>query len=287
MSTLKRLSVLLVMGFSAFTQAAVLSNQKSYYPADFYTQVDHGLRDAALKDQLFAILSKGHITGGSHDQLKDSCGASEAGCAQHFSLGYTRAREVMFGEIHLHNTSSGYEILDVYCQEHLTAKDFPKHPPGPNQIPDAAVINAEHTWPQSFFSKKFDTDLQKSDLNILYPVNSKSNSSRSNLHYANVTAVLTQPCASSKRGLSADGTKEEFFEPPAVHKGNAARAIFYFSIRYKSPIGAEEEATLREWNRQDPPDDFERQRNEIVYNRQMDRNPFIDHPELVDLISDF
>ncbi len=287
MSTLQRLAVLLVLSFSAFSQAAVLPNPKAYYPADFYSHVDQGLRDSALKSELFNILSEGHITGGSHDQLKANCDASDATCAQHFSLGYTRAREIMFGEIHLQKAASGYQILEVYCQQVLTAKDFPKHPPGPNQIPDASVINAEHTWPQSFFSKSFDTDLQKSDLNILYPVNSKANSSRNNLHFANVTAVITQPCAASKRGLSSDGTKEEFFEPPAVHKGNVARAIFYFSVRYKMPIGAEEEAALREWHRQDPPDDFERQRNDIVYNRQKDRNPFIDHPELVDLISDF
>lgn len=287
MSTLQRLSVLLVLGFSSFSQATVISNQKAYYPADFYSHVDQGERDGALKNELFEILSKGHMTGGSHDQLVDNCDGSDAKCAQRISLGYTRARQVMFGEIHLQKTSSGYSIFDVYCEQQLTEKDFPHHPPGPNQIPDSNVMNAEHTWPQSYFSKKFNTELQKSDLNILYPVNSKANSSRSNLHFANVTGVLTQPCSLSKRGLSADGSKEEFFEPPAGQKGNAARSIFFFSVRYKMPIGAEEERTLREWHRQDPPNDFERQRNEIVYNRQKDRNPFIDHPELADLISDF
>lgn len=281
------LSVAILILAGSFANASVLSNPKSYYPDDFYSAVDHGLRDGALKDQLFAILAKGHMTGGAHDQLVDQCSDGDKKCVKHASLGYNRAREVMFGQIHLRTGANGYEIQDVYCQQVLTEKDFPSRPPGPGKIPNAALMNAEHTWPQSYFSKSFDKELQKSDLNILYPVSSRANSSRNNLHFADVTAVVTQPCPASKRGMSADGTKEEFFEPPAVHKGNAARAIFYFAIRYKMAIGAEEEATLRSWHRQDPPDDFERKRNEMVYAAQGDRNPFIDHPELADLIADF
>jgi hypothetical protein len=38
------------------------------------------------------------------------------------------------------------------------------------------------------------------------------------------------------------------------------------------------------WHEQDPPDDFERARNDSVYARQNNRNPFVDHPTWVDLI---
>jgi endonuclease I len=41
---------------------------------------------------------------------------------------------------------------------------------------------------------------------------------------------------------------------------------------------------LLEWNREDPVDPFESHRNEIIFERQGNRNPFIDHPEFADKI---
>ena len=43
-------------------------------------------------------------------------------------------------------------------------------------------------------------------------------------------------------------------------------------------------ATLLEWHLLDPVDDFEINRNNLIYGFQNNRNPFIDHPELVNRI---
>jgi hypothetical protein len=43
-------------------------------------------------------------------------------------------------------------------------------------------------------------------------------------------------------------------------------------------------ATLLDWHRNDPPDDFEMNRNNVVYTWQFNRNPFIDQPDLVEYI---
>ena len=43
-------------------------------------------------------------------------------------------------------------------------------------------------------------------------------------------------------------------------------------------------ATLLTWNTSDPRDDFEMNRNNYIYTWQMNRNPFIDHPSLVNYI---
>ena len=41
---------------------------------------------------------------------------------------------------------------------------------------------------------------------------------------------------------------------------------------------------LLEWHRLDPVDDFERQRNDVIYSYQKNRNPYIDKPAYVHLV---
>jgi hypothetical protein len=79
-------------------------------------------------------------------------------------------------------------------------------------------------------------------------------------------------------------------------RGDVARAVFYMAVRYnglnvvngdvsfdpKGYIG--DLTTLLSWNQSDPADDFEMNRNNIIYNWQQNRNPFIDYPDLVDYI---
>jgi len=286
MSSVQRILCLVLLIFSSISRAGIVAIEKPYYPTDFYQGLDTGLRDSALMNKLFEILSKSHVPGNGHDTVKEKCEPMDRDCYQQQVLGYSRARTIMFGEIHLVSTPDGYGVLDVYCEQLATNKDFKKSPPGPGQIPDPAVLNTEHTWPQSRFTTAFNTEMQKSDLNILYPVKSNANSSRSNLKFGDVTDVTSQPCTASKRGHMASG-RDSYFEVPPAHKGNAARSVFYYSVRYKTPITPDEEASLRAWHQADPPDAFEQERNELVYKHQRERNPFIDHPELVDLIKDF
>lgn len=274
--------------FSAIAGAGVLSGSNDYYPESFYTDVDNGLRGEDLKKEIFDILTQVHIHTGGHDEIVKACPkGGNADCYSRLVLTYTEARRMMFGKIHLENTGNGYGVKDVYCQKMTTRADYRSQPPGPNQIPDVEVMNTEHTWPQSRFSNEFSKDMQKSDLNILYPVLTNANSARSNFKFGNVTSTVNQPCKESKLGYSANGGGELYFEPSDAHKGNAARAVFYFSVRYKLHITEEEETSLRAWNAMDPVDEAERTRNDLVFDAQKERNPFIDHPELVDLISDF
>jgi hypothetical protein len=78
--------------------------------------------------------------------------------------------------------------------------------------------------------------------------------------------------------------------------GDVARAIFYMCIRYNglnvvngnpsdNPIGQIGDlSTLLTWNATDASDDFEMNRNNVIYTWQMNRNPFIDYPMLADYI---
>jgi endonuclease I len=97
------------------------------------------------------------------------------------------------------------------------------------------------------------------------------------------------------------------FEVWNHRKGDMARAVMYMAIRYEggtdaatgqsepdleltddrskivktssSPAYMGLLSTLIAWSQQDPPDDAERARNEVVFSFQGNRNPFIDHPE--------
>jgi deoxyribonuclease I len=278
MTGIERLFYLLLLVLAQNGWAARLSDSISYYPQELYDQIERGTENSELKDFIHRILSSAHIKGAAHDSLARDC-SGRTSCYQHVSLGYSGARRVLFGELHLIKHGKGHAILDVYCEELMSAR--------PGQIPNSNVLNAEHTWPQSRFSRQFNTGQQKSDLHALYPVLAHANSARGNIEFGDIVSPVSSPCPASKRGYTARGGSETFFEVPAAHKGNVARAIFYFSTRYKLPVSELEEDSLKAWHRQDPPDQAERDRNEAIFAKQKVRNPFIDHPELVELIENF
>lgn len=103
-----------------------------------------------------------------------------------------------------------------------------------------------------------------------------------------------------------------YFEPRDEIKGDVARMLFYMVIRYEGEDGDfvdleltndlylyediaisiknsklpyyENLAVLLRWHLEDPVDQWELDRNEAIYGFQGNRNPFVDHPELVELI---
>lgn len=222
----------------------------------------HALKNDSLKIALYDVIS-----------------------AKQTSLGYDRARMVMFGQMYLQNDGKGYYIQDVYCQKRFGSSAGV----GPRSIPKAEQINCEHTWPQSKFTGGFPKDVQKSDLHHLYPSDSKANSVRGNMNFTEVAhdaGSLDENCSASKFGSSVSNSNDGF-EPPLTHKGNVARSIFYFSVRYKITIPKNEEEVLRRWNDLDPVDAEEISRNDTIEQVQGNRNPFIDFPGLAQDINKF
>lgn len=272
------------VAFFCFSTHAEDWDPVPYYGKTLYQIVKNNPETRELRQELHRILSHWHIAGKSgFDQIVEDC--SDNSCYRHRALSYKNAREVLFGEIHLVENKGQYAVEDVYCDTLRTEDEFRSRPPGPGRIPNPQVINAEHTWPQSRFNKSQPKQLQKSDLHGLYPVNSRVNSSRSNDPFGEVDNISSQICPASKKGGSTFSGRIAF-EPPDNHKGNVARALFYFAIRYKMDIDPEEERYLREWHELDPVDTRERDRNQHVFDTQGNRNPFIDHPALVQLIGD-
>jgi hypothetical protein len=153
--------------------------------------------------------------------------------------------------------------------------------------------NREHTFPRSrggfdsieedeiadgidvFWTTKADSLRHgNSDAHALRAADGPENSTRGNQFYGEYNGPV--------------GTLGKF-------KGDVARSVFYMAVRYNGleivngfPDGIVGEfgdlATLLDWHRNDPPDDFEMNRNNVVYNWQFNRNPFIDQPDLIEYI---
>lgn len=192
---------------------------------------------------------------------------------------YRDSRRYLMGTIHLGKDGKGYFVDDVYCGFRY------RHHVGPGMVPPHEELNVEHTWPQSRFNAKENRLVQKSDLHHLYPSDSKVNGVRGNHIFAEVKGEYpASDCYESSIGHTRGETA---FEPPQHHKGNVARALFYFSIRYKIAISPVEEFFLRSWHINDPVDADEIRRNAAIEKIQGNRNPFIDRPELVDTIENF
>lgn len=194
---------------------------------------------------------------------------------------YAEARKILFGSLYLKN---GNKLYDVYCHHIFTDKDGV----GTNRIPDPNIVNCEHTWPQSKFTNSFPKEIQKNDLHHLFPTYSKANSARSNYPFGTVTdnQLEISNCESSQKGTLQE-TNTLGWEPPSEHKGNVARAILYFSLRYEISIENKQEDTFKEWNKLDPVDQEEREVNLRIKDIQGNSNVFIEHPEYVDQVDDF
>lgn len=184
----------------------------------------------------------------------------------HIPISYSSAKRAMYNDIDV-NPEVG-AACSVYS---------------PKECRGRRAINCEHTWPKSLGAKAMPA---VGDLHHLYPAAMDINSKRSHHPFCDVEKVFWKR-AESKLGLSANPKFPKCFEPPQAHKGNVARSLFYFAVRYQMPIRDYEEETLRRWHVQDPVDANESARNDKIMEYQNNRNPFVDQPYLVDLISDF
>ncbi|OGR84478.1 MAG: hypothetical protein A2021_01810 [Elusimicrobia bacterium GWF2_52_66] len=145
-------------------------------------------------------------------------------------------------------------------------------------------INAEHIWPQGYFKSAYP---MVADLHQLAATFVTPNSRRGNLPFAMVSDASYSTSCGSKLG-------QEGFEPCDSVKGNVARAMLYFIVRYydhniRIGMGYDNFWVKRvpmflEWNHADPPDANERRRNDLVEAFQGNRNPFIDDSSLADRV---
>ncbi len=157
--------------------------------------------------------------------------------------------------------------------------------------------NREHTFPKSWFGGEVYP--MNSDLFHIYPTDGYVNGKRSNFPFGEVgSASWTSQNGCKVGSNNYPGYNGTVFEPIDAYKGDLARNYFYMASRYLgednswpgSPMvnGSQPKEwalnMLFEWHKDDPVSQKELDRNDAVYDIQDNRNPFIDHPEYVDMI---
>ncbi|MBN2280927.1 MAG: endonuclease [Candidatus Marinimicrobia bacterium] len=197
----------------------------------------------------------------------------------------------------LHNLIKGHTEY-TYDQAWDILKESDKDPSNPNNVIQIytgnsvantgyPIWNREHVWAKSHGGFG-ETPPAGSDTHHLRPSDPSVNSTRSNLDFDNGGNPVS--------GTSDCYVDDDSFEPRDEVKGDVARMMFYMVVRYEGEEGYDLElvdnvstsgplfgklSTLIQWHSSDAPDDFEKNRNEVVYGYQGNRNPFIDHPEWV------
>lgn len=150
--------------------------------------------------------------------------------------------------------------------------------------------NTEHTYCQSWFTAP-EIAIKKSDIHHLFVCSMPTNSSRGNLPMGNVSSIAASDVyyshspLQSYRGLN--NWRRMVWQVNEENRGDIARAILYFNLRYGDPLvqaGENMLQTLIAWHYEDPPTAEEVVRNDKVHTFQSNRNPFVDHPEYVNRI---
>ena len=198
------------------------------------------------------------------------------------TLGYTNARDTMYSVIDLHDDS----LLTCVYSGFTVALD-PSLDPSTDAYQKG--INCEHTWPQSMGA---DVEPQKSDMHHLFPCKDNVNSSRGNDPYAEIPDqdtdkwyrldyyLTTIPTEYIDEYAEKENDSPQSFEPRENHKGDAARAMFYFYAIYNDVADTNfwnvQKDVLLQWHYADPVDLWEYDRSNQIATYQDDiPNPFV------------
>jgi len=187
------------------------------------------------------------------------------------------------------NPENSNQVWLLYTEQPRPKLDF-QSAGGSN----TGLWNREHTYPGSragYFSIDLDDIADGPDVFVT----TKADSLRHGNSDAHGLRATDGP-ENSSRGNQDYGEYDGPDGSLGSWHGDVARAVMFLSVRYNGidlTSGNPDNSTegllgdldlLLEWHRNDPPDDFEMNRNNIVYTWQFNRNPFIDQPDLAEFI---
>jgi len=204
--------------------------------------------------------------------------------------------------VHSHNYGDIVDILKVADQNPLNSNQvwlmYVETPRAKLDYQTTSIStgkwNREHIYPQSRGGFANGTDDIADGINVWLPTNANDIlAGHADAHHLRAEDGPENTRRSNRDyGLDYNGPVGN----QSSWKGDVARAVFYMAVRYNAlsvvngnpadtTVGQLGDlASLLQWNNSDPRDDFEMNRNNYIYTWQVNRNPFIDYPNLADYI---
>lgn len=196
---------------------------------------------------------------------------------------YAVARDSLFGRIDQRNDSLGcvYTGYQIYLD--------PTEDPTVAAYMNGSGLNTEHTYPQAKGASEVPA---RADMHHLFPTRVDINQIRDNFPFAEIPDDVTERWFYLNQFRTSIPTSNidaysEFrngaFEPPEAHKGDVARAMFYFYTIYRDKALAADPnyfssqmQTLCQWHYLDPVDEKEWNRTwQIAHFQDGKPNPFV------------
>ena len=199
-------------------------------------------------------------------------------------LGYGPARDILYSEI----DNVGLDLSGIYTEFTVTLD--PNADPSVSAFQGGVGINAEHVYPQS---QGAGDEPARSDLHNIFPSKVSVNSDRGSCPFGEIEDNDTEKwyylgnqqsnIPSSNIDFYSEKDEEDcVFEPREAVKGDIARAVFYFYAIYQdkalaasSTFFSNQKEILYQWHLNDPVDDTESTRDELIAQEQGNNNPFI------------
>ena len=205
--------------------------------------------------------------------------------------------------VHAHNYGDIIDILKTADQNPKNSNQvwlmYVEQPRSKLDFQDTGINtgkwNREHIYPQSRGGYTDGTSSIPDGINVWLPTNADDIlAGHADAHHLRAEDGAENSLRSNKDyGLTG-------YNGPAgtmgSWKGDVARSVFYMAVRYNAlsvvsgdipdtTVGQLSDlASLLTWNTLDPSDDFEMNRNNYIYTWQVNRNPFIDYPDLANYI---
>ncbi len=199
---------------------------------------------------------------------------------------YAQCRDYMFKNVYAQNDT--VECVYTGLKRYLN----PVGDPSTLMYDNASTrsIDTEHTYPQN----KVNNSAGRADLHHMFPTRARANNARGSVRFGLTTdnsvdkwfinnTEITTPPPANQRYLYSSLQNNVEFEPRDEHKGNVARAMFYFYTMYKADADAADPAffnrqvnELCQWHIDDPVDSLEWIRSSRISLIQQNKvNPFV------------